>query len=874
MNTNMSPMMRQYLEIKKQNPNTILFFRLGDFYEMFFEDAKLASKELELTLTGRDCGQEERAPMCGVPYHSCEAYIARLVAKGYRVAICEQMEDPATAKGLVKRDVVRVITPGTVTENSMLDESNNNFLCTLSMSDQVAGLCFADISTGEMHVTELAGEDLILRIQNELGRFVPKEILLDHKASEEREIIDFITNKLNCVFAPVPADMFDRQACVQLIEKHFHKSMDQMDLKGDSDQTVGALGVTLQYLYDTQKSGLERITDVDYYSEAQFMRLDLNTRRNLELVETMRAKEKKGSLLWVLDHTKTAMGKRLIRSWIEQPLVNGASVCRRLNAVEELVANTPLREELSEMLEGIFDMERLMTRIVYGTANARDLRAMSKTFQCLPGLKKSLSAGYSAMLTEIRESIDGMEDMYDLIERAIEDDPPVALRDGGIIRKGYSDELDELRSIHTSGRDIIAKIESEEKEKTGIKNLKVGFNKVFGYYLEVTKSNLSQVPPYYVRKQTLVNSERYITQELKDLEGRILGAQERSTALEYQLYESVRKEVAGQLARVEKTASAIAKLDVLCSFAQAAFRNHYCRPDITMDGKINIKEGRHPVVEAMLKDVPFVPNDTFLDGDENRVAIITGPNMAGKSTYMRQTALIVLMAQIGSFVPATTASVGIVDSIFTRVGASDDLTSGQSTFMVEMNEVAHILKYATRDSLLILDEIGRGTSTYDGMSIARAVLEYVADTKKLGAKTLFATHYHELTEMEQQYPGVRNYNIAVKKRGDDITFLRRIVPGGADDSYGIEVAKLSGIPDDVIVRAKQILKQLEETGHTTGKKTSRKAKAGRDEDTQQISLVPSAGDAIATKLKSIDVNTLTPIEALNVLYELNKMANS
>ena len=865
----LSPMMQQYLKIKEQYPNTILFFRLGDFYEMFFEDAKTASKELELTLTGRDCGQEERAPMCGVPYHSSESYIARLVSKGYKVAICEQMEDPATAKGIVKRDIIRVITPGTVMEGSMLDETKNNFICSLFVRNRKAGVCFCDVSTGELYATQMEEKDLESSVKNELGRFMPKEILIGGDAVKMKSLPDFIKDRLSTASVEMLEDSrYEYDLCEETLLKQFEKqSVEQLGLDG-KEETVCCLGALLSYLQETQRTGLERMNLIDVYSGAQFMQLDLNNRRNLELLETMRSKEKKGSLLWVLDQTKTAMGKRLIRTWMEQPLVSCAQIIRRQNAVEELLENVMMRGAVLEQLSGVFDMERLMTRIVYGSANGRELRSLCNTLQKLPELKAALEGAKSAMLSDICHNMDIMEDIQTLIDRAIVEDPPFSVREGGIIQRGFHEEIDLLRGDMADGKGVIARIEAQEREKTGIPKLKVGYNRVFGYYIEVTNSYKDQVPENYIRKQTLTNCERYITQELKDLEGRILGAKDRAVQLEYQVFDDVRRQVAGQLSRVQQTARAIARLDVLCSFAQVAEQNNYCRPLVNLDGKIMLRESRHPVVEALLNGAPFVPNDVTLDLHDNRVAIITGPNMAGKSTYMRQTALIVLMAQIGSFVPAASAEIGIVDSIFTRVGASDDLASGQSTFMVEMNEVAHILKNATNRSLLVLDEIGRGTSTFDGMSIARAVLEFVADKRKLGAKTLFATHYHELTALEKMISGVKNYNVAVKKRGDDITFLRRIVPGGADDSYGIEVAKLAGIPDWVVSRAKQVLKELENGDRPVEDTPSIKK---REEIQQQISLIPSGESLVVEKLRQLDVNTLTPIEAMNALFELSKL---
>lgn len=866
---NLSPMMQQYFEIKKQNPNTILFFRLGDFYEMFYEDAKLASKELELTLTGRDCGQEERAPMCGVPFHSYESYVARLVAKGYKVAICEQMEDPALAKGLVKRDIIRVITPGTVLESSMLDEARNNFICSLCAEGAGAGICFADISTGELHATTLSGGDLTEQIKNELSRYSPREILVNQNTLELTGLPKFIKERLSASLELLDNTEFEAQSCSLLVLDQFHsKSLADLELS-DKTEIVQAVGALLSYLKRTQRVGIERINGIDLYTGAQYMHLDLNARRNLELLETMRNKEKRGSLLWVLDKTRTAMGKRLIRSWIEQPLLSPVQINRRLNAVEELAGDAILRDAVAEQLTGIHDLERLMSRIVYGSANGRELRSLSSAIMRLPSLKTLLKDVKSNLLTEIEQHIDVLEDVYRMIDRAIVEEPPFSIREGGMILPGYSEELDLLKGDMSDGRGIIAQIEAQEREKTGIPKLKVGYNRVFGYYIEISNSYKDQAPPEYIRKQTLTNCERFITPELKELEGKILGAHEKSVQLEFQLFDAVRSSVAAQLTRVQATANAIARLDVLTSFAQVSAEHHYVRPIVNLDGKIILKESRHPVVEVLL-DTPFVPNDVTLDRNENRVAIITGPNMAGKSTYMRQIALIVIMAQIGCFVPVSYAEIGITDSIFTRVGASDDLASGQSTFMVEMSEVADIIKNATGNSLLILDEIGRGTSTFDGMSIARAVLEYVANKQLLGAKALFATHYHELTELEELIDGVKNYNIAVKKRGDDITFLRRIVRGGADDSFGIEVAKLAGVPNKIVNRAKQVLTELE-----SGQQVTMPKRRGHKEETQedlQLVITPPNETEIMDRLKKLDVNTLTPIECMNTLFELATLA--
>jgi len=858
-------MMQQYLNIKDGNKDSILFFRLGDFYEMFYDDALLASKELELTLTGRDCGLDERAPMCGVPHHSCEAYIARLIAKGYKVAICEQTEEPSQATGIVKREVVRVITPGTVIENSMLEEDKNNYLASVCVDGTSAGLCFTDFSTGEMICAQISGDSMELRVENELSKYQPREILFNRQASDIKELRAFARERL-CANTEDIDSKFDMSGAKPLVLKHFEaESAESLDL-GDKPLSMRAVGAALSYLYETQKTGIERITALNIYTESQYMCLDLCARRNLELLETMRTKEKRGSLLWVLDRTNTAMGKRLIRNYIDQPLISPPLIQKRLNAVGELFDNVELREDLLEILETIHDIERLMTKIVYGTANGRELKSLSYSCVRLPQLKQILGSTKSALLRDIYVNIDLLDDITAIIDSAIVDEPPVSVREGGIIKDGYNTDVDALRFDMNGGKDIISSVEAAEKEKTGIKTLKVGYNRVFGYYIEVSKGQTAQVPDSYIRKQTLANCERYITDELKQLEGRVLGAQERMCLLEYKIFVQTREIAAGALRRVQKTANAIARLDVLCSFSEVAVKSGYVRPEVNNGSGIVIKDGRHPVVEKVLRDCVFVPNDVELDNKENRTAIITGPNMAGKSTYMRQVALIVLMAQIGSFVPAASAQIGVVDNIFTRIGASDDLAAGQSTFMVEMTEVAYILKSMTPKSLLILDEIGRGTSTFDGMSIARSVLEHVSD-KKTGAKTMFATHYHELTVLEEQLQGVHNYNIAVKKRGDDITFLRRIVKGPADDSYGIEVAKLAGIPDSVVNRSKTILKQLENEGAV-----ERPARYSRKEQTDdfQMTMTSNKNDEVIGKLKKIDINTLTPIEALQTLYDITK----
>ncbi len=864
----LSPMMKQYFEIKEKNKDSILFFRLGDFYEMFFDDAKLASRELDLTLTGRDCGQKERAPMCGVPFHSCESYIARLVQKGYKVAICEQTEDPAKAKGLVKRDIIRVITPGTVIESGMLDEGKNNFISSAFMANKKIGLSFCDISTGELFITEISGEDLQDQLQDQLISYNPREILIGGEIVNFKTLPNFIKEKLSASVEMLTDDEFGYSICLDAMKNQF-KENDVNSIK-DKKEMVSSVGALLSYLKVTQITGYERINTFEVYNENQYMNLDYNTRRNLELTRTMMNKEKKGSLIWLLDKTKTAMGKRLLRYWLEHPLLNIGTILNRQSAIADLVDDTVQRLEITESLIGIFDIERLMTKIVYGNANARELRSLCGAFENLPQIKNLISKFDSSLMRKLTEDIDPLEDIHQLIDTAIEEEPPFSVREGGLIKEGYNEELDAVRSDMNNSTSLLAQIELEQKEKTGIPKLKVGYNRVFGYYIEVTNSYKDKVPEEYIRKQTLTNCERYITQELKDLEGRILGAKDRSFGMEYAIFDEIRKIVANNLDRIEKTAKAIATLDVLTSLANVASDNNYTRPEVNQSSKIILKDSRHPVVEALLSGAPFVPNDVTLDNDSNRVAIITGPNMAGKSTYMRQVALIVLMAQMGSFVPASYAEIGVVDSIFTRVGASDDLASGQSTFMVEMNEVANIVKKATKNSLLILDEIGRGTSTYDGMSIARAVLEFVADKKKLGAKALFATHYHELTVMENLLDGVKNYNIAVKKRGDDITFLRRIIPGGADDSYGIEVAKLAGLPDWIIKRAKEILKELT-SGKTDDKETFANISPHNNEDDMQLNLLDTASNAVTDKLKSVDVNTLTPIEAMNLLYELKNM---
>ena len=866
----LSPMMRQYLAVKEQNPGTIVLFRVGDFYEMFFDDAKTVSQELELVLTGKECGLEERAPMCGVPFHSVETYIARLVEKGHKVAICEQMEDPALAKGLVKRDVIRVVTPGTLLDSSMLDETRNNYICSLYLHDTTAGICFADISTGEIHAATLQTgtmPELENDIINEFSRYSPREILLNPAALSLSQAGVFIKEKLSAMLECLDDEDYDAARAAELVKNQFPgKTLEDLGLQ-EQPAIVAAFGALLTYLQRTQKNGIERLNQLDIYSDSQYMRLDMNARRNLELTETLRGKERRGSLLWVLDRTRTAMGKRLIRSWIERPLLSPAKISRRQNAVEELFNDAMLLDEITGQLVGVYDLERIMTRIVYGSANGRDLRSLQGTISKFPALKQTLSRAKSSLLCDINHDLDGLEDIASLIDRAIAEDPPFSIREGGIIREGFHKELDQIKSDMTGGKSLIAEVEARERVRTGIQKLRIGYNRVFGYYIEILNTYKDLVPPDYIRKQTLTNAERYITQELKDLENRILGAHDKSILLETQLFHEVRTQVAGQLERIQRTAGAVAELDVIASLAQVSKNNDYVRPQVNDSGRILLRDSRHPVVEALNKSVPFVPNDVRLDMNENRIAIITGPNMAGKSTYMRQVAIITLMAQIGCFVPASSAEIGLVDAIYTRVGASDDLTAGQSTFMVEMLEVAEILKNATSRSLLILDEIGRGTSTYDGMSIARAVIEYVQNPKLLGAKALFSTHYHELTEMEDQLDGVVNYNIAVKKRGDDLTFLRRIIRGGADDSFGIEAAKLAGIPDKVIRRAKQVLASLE----AEGKVPARRSKKVSSDEPVQLTM-DSVQNDIMQKLKNLDVNTLTPIECMNTLFELANLA--
>ena len=860
----LSPMMQQYLSMKDEHRDQILMFRLGDFYEMFFDDAVTASRELELTLTGRDCGLPDRAPMCGVPYHSVENYIARLVKKGYKVAICEQMENPALAKGMVKRDIVRVVTPGTLMEANMLEEGSNNYICSLCPAGERCGLAFADISTGSVLVTEVSGEMAAI---NELGKYAPHEVIYAEELPQLRSVVGFLKDRLCCAAQAGDRDAYTEETAKKLVTEQFGE--DTVTRLAGTPLAVRALGGLMAYLKVTQFTGLERLLEAKSYLPQEYKRLDVAARRNLELTETMRSREKRGTLFWVLDKTKTSMGRRLLRSSIEQPLLSVNAINRRLNAVTELTRNSILISELAAALDGVYDLERLMTRVVYGNPPVKDMIALGATTARLPAIKELLGEVQCALLREIEQNIDPLEDVARLIGSAIDPDSDIPLKEGGVIREGYDKQLDEARHLSKDIRGILAEIEEREKDATGIRTLRIGYNRVFGYYIEVSNSFKDQVPAHYIRKQTLTNAERYITEEIKELEERVLHAQQEAIDRASELYEQVRATVAAELPRIQQTAAAVAGLDMLCGLATVALNNNYCCPTVDLSDEIEISEGRHPVVEQLLDGVPFVPNDTKLNNRENQIAVLTGPNMAGKSTYMRQVALIVLMAQVGSFVPAASAHIGIVDGIYTRVGASDDLTTGQSTFMVEMSEVANILKEATEKSLLILDEIGRGTSTYDGMSIARAVIEYIADRKKLGAKTLFATHYHELTELEELIPCVKNYNVAVKKRGEDIVFLRRIIPGGVDESYGIEVSKLAGIPRWVIDRAYEVLSSLEEGQTVSEAKVKTRAKP--KEESEQLYFIDEKAEAIKKRLRGADPNTLTPIEALNLIYELKKL---
>lgn len=876
----LTPMMQQYLETKEQYQDCILFYRLGDFYEMFYEDALTASKELEITLTGKSCGQEEKAPMCGVPYHAVEGYLNKLVSKGYKVAICEQMEEAKVTRGIVKREVVRVVTPGTNLNTQALEESKNNYLMCIVYLPGKIGLSIADVTTGDYYLTELDDNKKLL---DEIMKYNPSEIICNDAFFVSGINIEDLKERLGITLNSLGPHYFDDDNCRKLLMKHFKVG----DLSGlgisDFPSGIIAAGGLLKYLYETQKTSLCHMTHVYPYLTNRYMLLDSSTRRNLELTETLREKQKRGSLLWVLDKTKTAMGARMLRSFIEQPLIEKSEIEQRLDGIEEFSRDYVSRDEIREYLNPIYDMERLLGKISYKTANPRDLIAFRSSLTMLPHIKTVLQAFSGGLLQNIQQELDSLEDIHNLIDKAIIEDPPIAIREGGIIKEGFHEDIDHFRYAKTQGKTWLAELENQDRERTGIKNLKIKYNKVFGYYFEVTNSYLGMVPPDYTRKQTLANAERYTTPKLKELEDSILNAEDKLYTLEYDVFCEVRDAIAMEIERIQKTAKAVARLDVFTSLSLVAEQNHYVRPSLNDNGVIDIKEGRHPVVEKMIVNDMFISNDTFLDNKNHCISVITGPNMAGKSTYMRQAALIVLMAQIGSFVPAKSADIGIVDRIFTRVGASDDLASGQSTFMVEMNEVANILRNATSNSLLVLDEIGRGTSTFDGLSIAWAVIEHISNTKLLGAKTLFATHYHELTELEGKINNVNNYCIAVKEKGDDIVFLRKIIKGGADKSYGIQVAKLAGVPDMVIDRAKEIVEQLSDNDITEKiqeirvdiKNDRKKAPVYDQVDLEQMSLFDTVKDEdVLAELKEIDVTNLTPMDALNTLYRLqNKLKN-
>lgn len=879
--SDLSPMMQHYLQVKNEYPDCVIFYRLGDFYEMFFEDAKTVSKELELTLTGRACGLEERAPMCGVPFHAADTYLNRLVQKGYKVAICEQVEDPSTAKGMVKREVVRIATPGTNIDMHALDETKNNYIMCVVYSVEKYGVSIADVTTGDFLVTEVDSERKLL---DEINKFSPSEIISNEAFYMSGIDINEIKERLHIAITSLDSWYFGDELAKETLLGHFKiHTLEGLGLQ-DYDCGVLASGALLKYLYETQKNSLGNMLSIHPYSIGKYMIIDSSSRRNLELVETLREKQKRGSLLWVLDKTKTAMGARLLRSYVEQPLIEKKEILKRQDFISVLNKHEITREELREYLNPIYDLERLITRITYQTANPRDLIAFRNSLEMLPAIELLLNDLSCDLVNEIRDEFDNLEDLYQLLCKSIQEEPPISTRDGDIIKEGFHEEVDRLRAAKTEGKSWLADLELKEKEKTGIKNLRIKYNKVFGYYLEVTNSFKDMVPDYFIRKQTLTNAERFITPELKELEDTILGSEDRLCTLEYELFKAVRDHLAENVGRILSTAKAIAKIDVFASLALVASRNNYCKPKINEGGIIDIKNGRHPVVEKMITNDMFIDNDTYLNNANNRIAIITGPNMAGKSTYMRQTALIVLMAQIGSFVPASSANIGVVDRIFTRVGASDDLASGQSTFMVEMNEVANILRNATSNSLLILDEIGRGTSTFDGLSIAWAVVEHISNPKIIGAKTLFATHYHELTELEGKLNGVNNYCIAVKEKGDDIVFLRKIIKGGADKSYGIQVAKLAGLPETVIERAKEIVNELVNNDITevvrsisvdsSSKKSSKKPHLDEVDLTQMSLFDTISDDDIIDELRNVDIGNLTPLEALNKLYELqNKVKN-
>ncbi len=866
----LTPMMQQYMDTKEQYKDCILMFRLGDFYEMFFDDAILASRELEITLTGRDCGLEERAPMCGVPHHAVDGYIARLISKGYKVAICEQVEDPALAKGIVKREVVKVVTPGTVTDSAMLDEKKNNYLVCVYAKSIMFGLAVVDVSTGEFFTTRITWGNTVSKLLDEIAKFNPAEILTNQTLYNSKDTLVQLCNRYNVYISALDDQYFE--------DSYAHKILsEQLGENPLPEETfelcINACGALMYYLEHTQRASLEHIEKITPYRLEEYMIVDHSSRRNLELIETMREKDRKGSLLWVLDRTMTSMGARTLRRWLEMPLVNIDDINERLDAVAELKDKFMVRMELRELFKRVYDVERLIGKIVLGSANCRDLIALKNSLLQIPNIKDILNACTSSLILRNNSLMEELEDIADLIEHSIMDDPPVTIKEGGIIKSGYNDEVDKLRSATTDGKQWIAELESSEREKTGIKNLKIGFTRVFGYFLEVTKSYFHLVPDEYIRKQTLTNCERYVTPELKEMEENILGAESKIIDLEYNIFIQIRDKIASQVNRVKKTAACLAELDVLCALAETADRENYCKPEVNDKQIIKIEAGRHPVVEKMLEQGEFVPNDTYLDMDENRLSVITGPNMAGKSTYMRQVALIVLMAQIGSFVPANSAKIGIVDRTFTRVGASDDLAAGQSTFMVEMSEVANILENATSRSLLILDEIGRGTSTFDGLSIAWSVIEYVSNKEKVGSRTLFATHYHELTELEDKMPGIKNYCVAVKEKGDDIIFLRKIIRGGADGSYGIQVAKLAGVPEVVTDRAKELLKELEAADINRYKTRRRNIPFDGQVDLFRVSNnEDKSGKEVLEELKAIDISTITPLDAMNVLYTLQKKA--
>ncbi len=861
----MTPMMEQYFEIKEKYKEHLLFYRVGDFYEMFYDDAVVASREIGLTLTGKDCGEAERAPMAGVPFHAVDEYIGKLIAKGFKIAICEQVEDPATAKGIVKRDVIRVVTPGTLIETQLLNETQNNYLCSVYMDEYECGVCFCDISTAQIYATSLSGEGMTSSLINEIGTYAPSEVISNLSRGKFREVADFITGKGRAMLLDNQPHRFEYSLSLEAVRHQFSETLRDADTENRA--IVCAVGALLGYIAETQKKDISYINKLNIYSDGQYLDLDINTRRNLELTESMRTKEKRGTLLWVLDKTRSSIGARMLRKWIEHPLLSRAEIVKRQNAVEELYSNFMLRENLSELLSGVLDLERLVTKIVYGTANARDLRGVANTMRVLPDIYDAIYGCTSDELRRILYEMDTLADIRDLIDRSIKEDPPVSVREGGMINDGYDARIDEFRAIISGGDEWKEAIAENERQATGIKNLKVGYNKVFGYYIEVTRSQVGLVPDRYIRKQTLSNCERYITEELKDMEARVLGATDKLCALEYEMFCQVRAIVAENSARIQKTATLVAQIDAYVSLATVAAKNRYVRPEISSGDEIIIKDGRHPVVEQFVRDTYFVPNDTTLNTREQRLMLITGPNMAGKSTYMRQVALIVLMAQIGSFVPAAEAEICIVDKIFTRVGASDDLASGQSTFMLEMNEVAYILRNATKNSLIIYDEVGRGTSTFDGMSIARAIVEYTVG-KRIGAKTLFATHYHELTCMEEEFDGIVNYNIAAKKRGDNITFLRKIVRGSTDDSYGIEVANLAGLPREVIKRAREVLLSVEESAKNL--RLSDKEAKVEERDESLITFEDCINDGVIEEIKNTDINTLSPYECMSLLFDWKK----